>query len=583
MNVNQHDFWLRFGLASALTFLFSSWAFAVDQKDWDECGGADKSLALAACSRIVGSGTTSPQDRADAYLFRAGAYVAQGGFDQAIADYTEAVRLAPQNIVAYAGRAVAYFHKGDRDHAVLDYNTANRLDASGMARLAGANQEIAAIAATVLNSVPPGPSPQQASDVVAWSLIRNTTDTATLTQFVAQFPNSSLRKEAEARIKALIAAEAAKPVPPRSDEVAWTLLQNTTDEAALRRFVSQYSDSPLRKAADARIAALAAAEAAKPKPPSADEIAWPSVKNTSDQAALKQFIAQYPSSKFRKDAEARVETLAATEAAKPVPPRPDESAWALLKDTTDQAALKRFTEKYSTSPLRKDAVKRLAALAAAEAAKPIPPSPDQIAWELLKETTDRAALRHFVSQYSKSPLRKQAEARLTALEASIKDAPLDLGDPRELARALQFELKRVGCFDGVVNGEFDDATKAAWRNFAKHASITQPDDLSSDTIKAVRGIDKRICPLACPKGERADGERCVATAPPAEARPPIRGVERARPGGDTVQRKAPDGTWVTIPRAHSFADCARNMRNLGYVEAAISQYCDARGSVLNGD
>jgi hypothetical protein len=88
-----------------------------------------------------------------------------------------------------------------------------------------------------------------------------------------------------------------------------------------------------------------------------------------------------------------------------------------------------------------------------------------------------------------------------------------LSDPHELARSLQFELKRVGCFNGAVNGEFDDATRTASHAFAKLTSIHMPDELSPEAIKAVREIDKRVCPLACPDGERAEGDRCIAAAP----------------------------------------------------------------------
>ena len=43
--------------------------------------------------------------------------------------------------------------------------------------------------------------------------------------------------------------------------------EDTADEVALRRFTSQYPKSELRKDAEARIAALEAAQAAKPPPP----------------------------------------------------------------------------------------------------------------------------------------------------------------------------------------------------------------------------------------------------------------------------------------------------------------------------
>jgi hypothetical protein len=316
----------------------------------------------------------------------------------------------------------------------------------------------------------------------------------------------------------------AAPMAP--DQIAWSMLKETTDEAALKRFATQYPKSELRKDAEARIAALEAAQAAKPVPAGPDETTWALLKETTDEAALKRFATQYPNSALRKDAEARIAALAAAQVAKPTPPGPDEVTWALLKETTDEGALKRFTAQYPKSTLRKDAEARIAALEAAQAAKPVPPKPDELTWGWLKDTTDEAALKRFTKQYPDSALRKDAEARIAALEPAAKVAPANpVVDTHELARSLQFELKRVGCFSGAVNGEFDDATKAAWHSFTKLTSISLPDDVSSDAIKAVRGINKRICPLVCPRGEHVEGETCVGNPPP----PPKRAAREAAP------------------------------------------------------
>jgi outer membrane protein assembly factor BamD (BamD/ComL family) len=370
-----------------------------------------------------------------------------------------------------------------------------------------ADARIAALeAAQAAKLVPPS------ADEVTWTLLKETTDEAALNRFIAQYPNSPLRKDADARIAALEAAQAAKPVPPSADEVTWTLLKETTDEAALKRFTAQYPNSPLRKDAEARIAALEAAQAAKPVPPSSDEVTWMLLKETTDEAALKRFTAQYPNSPLRKDAEARIAALDAAQAAQPVPPSPDEVTWLLLKDTTDEAALKRFATQYPNSPLRKDAEARIATLEAAQAAKPVPPAPDQIAWSMVKDSKDPDQLRRFVEQFPNSAQRADAEQRIASLAAEEQKLA-SLTDPHDLARLLQFELKRVGCFNGAVTGEFDDPTKAAWHNFTKLTAAKLPDDVSPDAIKAVRGVDGRVCPLACPSGEHAQGEICVANAP----------------------------------------------------------------------
>jgi tetratricopeptide (TPR) repeat protein len=49
-------------------------------------------------------------------------------YDKAIADYTQAIRLDPNNAVAYRERGVALSQKGDNDKAIADYNQAIRLN-----------------------------------------------------------------------------------------------------------------------------------------------------------------------------------------------------------------------------------------------------------------------------------------------------------------------------------------------------------------------------------------------------------------------------------------------------------------------
>jgi tetratricopeptide (TPR) repeat protein len=54
-------------------------------------------------------------------------YFSKGNFDKAIADYTEAIRLAP-NFVVYSTRGLAYQSKGDLDHAIADFESALRIN-----------------------------------------------------------------------------------------------------------------------------------------------------------------------------------------------------------------------------------------------------------------------------------------------------------------------------------------------------------------------------------------------------------------------------------------------------------------------
>ena len=52
----------------------------------------------------------------------------KGDHDQAIADYTEAIRLDPKIAAAYYNRAISYAEKGDHDQAIADCTEAIRLN-----------------------------------------------------------------------------------------------------------------------------------------------------------------------------------------------------------------------------------------------------------------------------------------------------------------------------------------------------------------------------------------------------------------------------------------------------------------------
>jgi hypothetical protein len=177
------------------------------------------------------------------------------------------------------------------------------------------------------------------------------------------------------------------------------------------------------------------------------------------------------------------------------------------------AALERFVAQFPDSPLRHDAEVRIAALA------------EEAAWNRVKDSNDPDELRQFIEQFPDSPQRADAEQRIASLPPAVLKSPATppAPDAHDLARSLQVELQRVGCFNGAVNGEFNDATKAAWQRFIKLTSISIPPDLSPEAVNAVRAVTKRVCPLLCARGQHAEGDICVVNPAP----PPKPPVQRA--------------------------------------------------------
>src|SRR5262249_46130552 len=83
-------------------------------------------------------------------------------------------------------------------------------------------------------------------------------------------------------------------------------------------------------------------------------------------------------------------------------------------------------------------------------------------------------------------------------------------DQTDLPRALQSELRRIGCNTGAVDGNWNAASQRALDLFNKHAGMKlDVKTASADALEAVRGKTGRICPLVCDTGYRADGDRCV--------------------------------------------------------------------------
>lgn len=85
--------------------------------------GIGPDTAIEACGRMISSGL----ELAKAYEWRAYAYSKKADYDRAIADYNEAIKLAP-SAIAHRNRGLAYGKKANHDRAIADYSGAIRLD-----------------------------------------------------------------------------------------------------------------------------------------------------------------------------------------------------------------------------------------------------------------------------------------------------------------------------------------------------------------------------------------------------------------------------------------------------------------------
>ena len=99
---------------------------------WPQCidGNRDETpdQQISACTSIIDSGQEIPINVARAHVNRGFAHYNKRAFDEALADYNEAIRLDTKNPVAYNNRGLIYYNKNDDPRAIADYDEAIRLN-----------------------------------------------------------------------------------------------------------------------------------------------------------------------------------------------------------------------------------------------------------------------------------------------------------------------------------------------------------------------------------------------------------------------------------------------------------------------
>jgi tetratricopeptide (TPR) repeat protein len=208
MTVRRRKFLVVLGLGAVL----AGPALAASPQDRTECAADDPARAIPACSRIIPDQDESAPSRADAYVLRARAYLAQGNVPRAIADCSEAIKLMPRNVAAYVRRGLGYFRNNDRDRAILDYSIADKLDAAGVARMAAAEPQIEELAAAARASPP---------SAAALALIVDQLSAAAQPPPVSPRPEPAPPPSARPEPRAPPAVAAPPPPPPPPPPKPW--------------------------------------------------------------------------------------------------------------------------------------------------------------------------------------------------------------------------------------------------------------------------------------------------------------------------------------------------------------------------
>ena len=103
-------------------------AFAAGRDAHEDCDTDDPDRNIAGCTRIIEDVDEGKTMRGIAYVARGLAWQKKGDLDRALSDFSDAIRLNPQDALAYNDRGMLWRERGDSDRAIEDFTAAIKLN-----------------------------------------------------------------------------------------------------------------------------------------------------------------------------------------------------------------------------------------------------------------------------------------------------------------------------------------------------------------------------------------------------------------------------------------------------------------------
>ena len=115
------------------------------------------------------------------------------------------------------------------------------------------------------------------------------------------------------------------------------------------------------------------------------------------------------------------------------------------------------------------------------------------------------------------PAPSLSDNRVATLPAPVDQPPADPGlKGGALVRAIKQELKRVGCYDGRLDEDWQTApARASIQKFTRLARLTlSPVEPTNELLDAIRARSERVCPFECGRRQIEKDGRCIAKSCP---------------------------------------------------------------------
>ncbi|CAM4273090.1 peptidoglycan-binding domain-containing protein [Palleronia rufa] len=168
----------------------------------------------------------------------------------------------------------------------------------------------------------------------------------------------------------------------------------------------------------------------------------------------------------------------------------DERLWSSLGDSRSEAQLRRYLDRFPDGAHAQTARAELSALDDARAARGGTAQGERRRWQLTRRENTAQGYRAYLREYPNGRFAEEARAAIAELDRArpqnreAEAAENALGLSPAVRRAVEQRLAALRLDPGAVDGEFDQATRAALRRYQQSAGI--PDTGYVNQITAVR-------------------------------------------------------------------------------------------------
>ena len=215
-----------------------------------------------------------------------------------------------------------------------------------------------------------------------------------------------------------------------------------------------------------------------------------------NKGALTAFLAQYPDGFYASLAKLQLEKLTAEE----------NRAAAAEKARTAEAERARL----AAEGARKDTLAKAEADArAAEQARLAAEKASQLAQQQAAEAERKRG------EQQVAPDNPRAASSGGTPPAAPEKGPqvaalTPASQPADLTKAVQLELRRVGCLTEEADGDWGSASRRSLSQFNRYAGTRlETQAASADALDAIKPKQARVCPMICQHGYKSDGDRCT--------------------------------------------------------------------------